>query len=214
AEPAGPPPAPAVPASTQRSGPAAWPEAAVPATPAEPPPSVGVSAPPVVPAGSPAAEAAPGGLDAAAVRRTWPDVLEQVKTRRRTTWALLSQYAQVVEVRGRTLTLSFSTEPIRRQFTASGSDAVLADVLRESLGVDWRIESLVEGTSQEAATGGAGAPAAGGGGGYDSFAPGDDPVDDPADGDAGRSAMPPEEAAIARLQETLGAKVIGEIDTG
>jgi DNA polymerase-3 subunit gamma/tau len=141
-----------------------------------------------------------------------------------TTWALLSQYAQVVEVRGKTLTLSFSTEPIRRQFVTGGNDAVLAEVLRETLGVDWRGESLVAAGGHDAAGATERAEAADrtssttrGGGvaastSYDSFAPGDDPLDEPADDAA--AALPPEDAAIARLQEALGAKVIGEIDPG
>jgi DNA polymerase-3 subunit gamma/tau len=219
-EPVGdPPPARVTPASNERSGSTPWPEPARPAEPERPadapeesvattpPPAVGVSAP-LVPPSSPLAPDAEGGLDAAAVRRVWPQVLDAVKTRRKmTTWALLSQYAQVVGVRGRTLLLAFATEPIRRQWDSGVNEQTLVDVLAEILGVDWRIEALTAAEpAQLGADGGTGVPA-----------PDDDPRDDPVD-DAGddpaEPALPPEERAVALLQNELGAKLIGEIDAG
>jgi DNA polymerase-3 subunit gamma/tau len=41
---------------------------------------------------------APGAFDIAALRRAWPDVIEDVKKRRRLTWSLLSASAQVLAV--------------------------------------------------------------------------------------------------------------------
>ena len=75
---------------------------------------------------SPVEVAAGGGLDAAAVRRAWPDVLEAVRARKRGTWTLIAQYAQVATVTGREVTLSFSTPGIARSF-ATG---VNVDVLK------------------------------------------------------------------------------------
>ncbi len=141
-----------------------------------------------------------GALDATAVRRLWPEVVEAVKARRRTTHALLS-HAQVVGVTGRTLRLSIATAPIARQFDSGVNPDVLREALREVFGVDWQLEVVVAGASSAA-----GAPA------YEvqGFAPGDGPADGPPAGD------PPtgEDVAMALLQRGLGAKVIAEVETG
>ncbi|MDP9432552.1 MAG: DNA polymerase III subunit gamma and tau [Actinomycetota bacterium] len=83
-----------------------------------------------------------GAPDAAAVRRVWPQVLDAVKPRKRTTHALLS-HAQVVEVTGSTLKLSFSTGPIARQFDAGVNPDVLGEALHEVLGVKWKVVTVV-----------------------------------------------------------------------
>ncbi len=86
----------------------------------------------------------------------WPQVLDAVKPRKRTTHALLS-HAQVVEVTGSTLKLSFSTGPIARQFDAGVNPDVLGEALHEVLGVKWKVVTVV-GAGE--APGGAGRPAA------------------------------------------------------
>ena len=48
------------------------------------------------------------GLSVTDVRRLWPDVLEEVKGKRRFTWILLSQNARVAELRKGTLLLAMS----------------------------------------------------------------------------------------------------------
>ena len=48
------------------------------------------------------------GLSVTDVRRLWPDVLEEVKGKRRFTWILLSQNARVAELRNGTLLLAMS----------------------------------------------------------------------------------------------------------
>ena len=55
------------------------------------------------------------------------------------------QYAQIVEVTGRTLTLSFSTEPIRRQYHSGTNEDVLCEALSQVLGIDCRIETVAGG---------------------------------------------------------------------
>ena len=141
-----------------------------------------------------------GALDATAVRRLWPEVVEAVKARRRTTHALLS-HAQVVGVTGRTLRLSIATAPIARQFDSGVNPDVLREALREVFGVDWQLEVVVAGAASAAD-----APA------YEveGFAPGDGPADGPPAED------PPagEDVAMALLQRGLGAKVIDEVETG
>jgi DNA polymerase-3 subunit gamma/tau len=78
------------------------------------------------------------------VRRLWPDVLEEVKRRRRFTWMTISQHAQVAEVSGGTLVLSFANSGARDSFLKGGSDDVLRDALVEVMGADLRISALLE----------------------------------------------------------------------
>ncbi|WP_409471072.1 DNA polymerase III subunit gamma and tau [Streptomyces sp. HC307] len=147
--------------------PGGWPTAA-PAggggRPAPPPgdsPSASTPATPSAPAAPPAASPAPGGgLDP---RALWPNILEAVKNRRRFTWILLSQNAQVVGFDGTTLQLGFVNAGARDNFASSGSEDVLRQALGEQFNVNWKIEAIVD------PSGGSGTPPAGGfnaGGGY------------------------------------------------
>jgi DNA polymerase-3 subunit gamma/tau len=162
---------------------------------------------------SPVEAAAGGSLDATAVRRLWPDVLDEIKNRRKmTTWALLSQYAQIVEVSGRSLTLSFSTEPIRRQYHSGINEDVLCEALQQVLGIDCRIETVAAGAAAEVGRSVAAEPAPAA---YESFAPGDEAADENPDDPAEQAPrLDPEQAAVALLSDSLGAKVIGQIDAG
>jgi len=74
----------------------------------------------------------------------WPDVLEEVKRRRRFTWMTISQHAQVAEVSDGTLVLSFANPGARDSFLKGGSDDVLRDALVEVMGADLRISALLE----------------------------------------------------------------------
>ena len=76
-----------------------------------------------------------GGFDAAALRRSWDEVLHEVRSRKRTTHALLLN-AQVVGVSGRTATLVFTTAALLRQFESSTNTEVLKEALVAALGVD------------------------------------------------------------------------------
>jgi DNA polymerase-3 subunit gamma/tau len=157
-------------------------------------------------------EAAAGGhLDAAAVRRLWPDVLEAIKIQnKRKTHALLSVYAQVVEVKGRTLVLSFSTEPIRRQFLSGTNEDVLCEALSQVLGIDCKIETVAGGVAAEVGAPEPAQPAAP----YEGFRPGDEAADETDEPGEQAPRIDPEEAAVALLTDSLGAKVIGQIDAG
>ncbi len=142
-------PRPSTPAAGTRPG--AWPTATAPAAPAAP-------ATPA-PAPQPAA-AAPGGApvgDPSRVRQMWPEILEAVKNRRRFTWILLSQNAQVVGFDGSTLQLGFANPGARDSFVNGGSDEVLRQAVSDALGLQWKIEAIVD------PSGGAGGPAQGGG---------------------------------------------------
>lgn len=122
--------------------PGGWPTAA-PAGGGQPqtPPS------PASPSAAPAASAAPafapsgGGLDP---RSLWPNILEAVKNRRRFTWILLSQNAQVTGFDGTTLQLGFVNAGARDNFLSSGSEDVLRQALAGQFNVQWKIEAVVD----------------------------------------------------------------------
>ena len=99
------------------------------------------------------------------MRRLWPEVLEEVKGRRRFTWILLSQNAQVADVRDGVLVLAMAGVGPRDSFAKGGSEDILREALNEALGVDFRIEAIVDPsvTSGGRAGGGGGGAARGGG---------------------------------------------------
>lgn len=78
------------------------------------------------------------------VRQSWPQLLEAVKHRRRFTWILLSQNAQVVGFDGTTLHLAFGNSGARDSFINGGSDDVLRQAVADVFGVEWRIEAIVD----------------------------------------------------------------------
>jgi len=86
------------------------------------------------------------------VRRLWPEVLEEVKGKRRFTWILLSQNAQVAELRGDTLLLAMTNAGARDSFGRGGSEDVLREALVVVLGADFKIEAMVEPGNASAAS--------------------------------------------------------------
>lgn len=124
---------------------------------------------------SPSAYAPPAdGLDP---RTLWPNILEAVKNRRRFTWILLSQNAQVTGFDGTTLQLGFVNAGARDNFSGSGSEDVLKQALAEQFNVQWNIEAIVDpsGGSAPPPTGGLTSPTRptgsnGGGGGGANYA--------------------------------------------
>ncbi|WP_370630029.1 DNA polymerase III subunit gamma and tau [Tessaracoccus sp. OS52] len=106
------------------------------------------------PSGTPVSQATPApaprvveqrgpSLGAADVRRLWPDVLAEVKKRRRFTFMMLSQHAQVLDVTEGALVLGFANSGAKENFGTSGSLDVLADSIIEVIGVEFRIQSVV-----------------------------------------------------------------------
>ncbi|MFZ4183515.1 DNA polymerase III subunit gamma and tau [Streptomyces pseudogriseolus] len=150
---------------------------------------------PSTPSAPPASAAPPGGggggLDP---RMLWPNILETVKNRRRFTWILLSQNAQVTGFDGTTLQLGFVNAGARDNFLSSGSEDVLRQALTEQFNVQWKIEAVVDpsgGGGGPAASGPVGGPSGGrgigGGGGYGApAAPGGG-----GSGDTRRPSAPP-----------------------
>ncbi|MGW8770245.1 DNA polymerase III subunit gamma and tau [Streptomyces sp. NPDC055794] len=200
--------------------PGGWPTAA-PAgggqarTPAAPGPA---AAPPAAPAPAPAASApAPaspppgGGVDP---RSLWPNILEAVKNRRRFTWILLSQNAQVTGFDGTSLQIGFVNAGARDNFVSSGSEDVLRQALAEQFNVQWKIDAVVDPSGGSAPPppagpsgghggsggGGGGFGGGSGGGGFGGGAPAPQPsapapaAPPPAAAptpDSGRSSAPP-----------------------
>jgi len=102
-------------------------------------------APRAAPAGQSSAAEAPGSvLSVTEVRRLWPEVLEEVKGKRRFTWILLSQNAHVTEVRNGTLVLAMPNAGARDSFAKGGSEDVLREALIVVLGADLKIEAMVD----------------------------------------------------------------------
>jgi len=124
-------------------------------------PAVAPVAPPVVKseapkkaepkAAAPVASAAPtapitGPVDIAALRRLWPDVIENVKKRRRLTWSLLAASAQVLAVDEKAITIAIVNSGARDSFMRSGSDEILRAAFADVTGLNLAIEVIVDGS--------------------------------------------------------------------
>ncbi|MFG1998333.1 DNA polymerase III subunit gamma and tau [Spirillospora sp. NPDC048911] len=94
-----------------------------------------------------AGPAAGGGMDIATVQRLWPDIVEAVKQKSRVAWMVIMNGVRPLSLEGNLLTLSFEAEGARTNFTNGGRDAVLREVLRERMGVDWRIDTVLGGAA-------------------------------------------------------------------
>jgi DNA polymerase III subunit gamma/tau len=138
-----PPPAPA-PAPIEQASP---PPPSTPPPPAEPERPVEAPAAPPSPEPEPAPAPSSGGVDFGAVQRLWPDVVEAVKQKSRATWMVIMAGVQPLSLDGKVLTLGFDAEGRRLGFVNGGRDAVLREVFKERMGVDWRIETVVGGAS-------------------------------------------------------------------
>ncbi|MFE1811263.1 DNA polymerase III subunit gamma and tau, partial [Streptomyces sp. NPDC059533] len=127
------------------AGAGAWPSGAAPGQ-GIPAAAQAAPAAPAPVAAAPAAPPAPGmAAGAGQVQAMWPGILEAVKNRRRFTWILLSQNAQVTGFDGTTLQLGFPNPGARDNFASSGSEDVLKSVLAEQFQVNWKIDAVVGG---------------------------------------------------------------------
>lgn len=210
--------------------------------PAPPPPPATASEPARAPAPEPSpSEPSPseetptaaGSAEpsAAAVRTLWPTVRDKVRQRSRTTEVMLAG-ATVRAVEGNTLVLTHESAPLAKRLSEQRNADVIAEALKDALGVDWRVRCEA-GASNPAATEAAAAPArpaerAGGSSARRLPSP-PAPVEAPADADSLQRAeeesmlaeagqddastprRDPEEAALELLQSELGAR---RIDNG
>ena len=72
-----------------------------------------------------------GSMDIAGLRRIWPDVIENVKKRRRLTWSLLSASAQILGVDETNITIGIVNAGVRDSFVRSESDEILRQAFIE-----------------------------------------------------------------------------------
>ncbi|WP_293004324.1 DNA polymerase III subunits gamma/tau [Mycobacterium sp.] len=123
----------------------AQPEPVQPERPAEPEPAsiapepaqVEVEVEPVAVEESPA-PVGTGEPNAAAVRTLWPTVRDKVRQRSRTTEVMLAG-ATVRAVEGNTLVLSHDSAPLAKRLSEQRNADVIAEALKDALGVDWRV---------------------------------------------------------------------------
>jgi DNA polymerase-3 subunit gamma/tau len=124
-----PPPRPAA-AEPRRQAPTAEPR-----TPA---PTAASAAPAPTAAPTPAA----GGIDTAAIRRAWPEVLTWLSRNKRVTWTFVSQHARPLEYDGRRLTLGIATTGLCNTFRSGPHGEWVRQALIDVLGVDARVEGV------------------------------------------------------------------------
>ena len=86
----------------------------------------------------------PGNFDIAALRRAWPDVIEDVKKRRRLTWSLLSASAQVLSVDEDAITIGIVNPGAKESFERSESDVILRNTFIDVVGIDRKIAVVVD----------------------------------------------------------------------
>jgi DNA polymerase III subunit gamma/tau len=122
-----PPAAAAEPAPTP--SPAPVPEPLPESSPLEPEPVVAEEVPVVAGSAEP---------NAAAVRTLWPTVRDKVRQRSRTTEVMLAG-ATVRAVEGNTLVLSHESAPLAKRLSEQRNADVIAEALKDALGVDWRV---------------------------------------------------------------------------
>ena len=85
-----------------------------------------------------------GNLDVTALRRMWPDVIENVKKRRRLTWSLLSASAQILSIDEKAITIGIINAGARDSFIRSESEPIVSDAFLEVTGVKRKIEVIVD----------------------------------------------------------------------
>jgi DNA polymerase-3 subunit gamma/tau len=83
-------------------------------------------------------------IDVAGLRRLWPDVIENVKKRRRLTWSLLSASAQILGVDEKIITIGIVNAGARDSFVRSESEEILRQAFIEVVGLDRKIEVTVD----------------------------------------------------------------------
>ena len=142
-----------------------------------------VKAPIRAAAPTPNANKPTGPIDAAALRRFWPEVIENVKKRRRLTWSLLSSSAHVLSVDENAITIGIVNAGARDSFTRSGSDEILRAAFVDVTGLDLKIECVVDA-------------------GANTLAPSSRAAEDPSDAD--------QMSGQELLMRELGAQIISE----
>jgi DNA polymerase-3 subunit gamma/tau len=85
-----------------------------------------------------------GSIEISALRRMWPEVIENVKKRRRLTWSLLSTSAQILSLDDEVITIGMVNIGAKDSFIRSESDVILSDAFEEVTGVRRKIAATVD----------------------------------------------------------------------
>jgi len=113
--------------------------AAPPPAPSSPVPDLALPALPEPPVEPPAA----GGMDLAAVRGLWTEVLNRLR-RKRVTWALVKDSASVVDVGPGRIVLGFPHAGLRDRFSAGVHAEWVRQALIDSIGLDVQVEAILD----------------------------------------------------------------------
>ena len=85
-----------------------------------------------------------GVADIATLRRLWPQVIENVKGKRRLTWSLLATSAQILSLDDESISIGIVNAGARDSFVRSESDVILSDAFEEVAGVRRKIVASVD----------------------------------------------------------------------
>jgi DNA polymerase-3 subunit gamma/tau len=111
---------------------------------AEEKPAVAIKAEPVKVESKPTNHKPSGVADIATLRRLWPQVIENVKGKRRLTWSLLATSAQILSVDDESISIGIVNTGARDSFVRSESDVILSDAFEEVAGVSRKIVATVD----------------------------------------------------------------------
>ena len=109
-------------------------------------PVVAVKTEPVKVESKPTNHKPSGVADIATLRRLWPQVIENVKGKRRLTWSLIATSAQILSVDEESISIVIVNAGARDSFVRSESDVILSDAFEEVAGVRRKIVASVDTT--------------------------------------------------------------------
>jgi DNA polymerase-3 subunit gamma/tau len=107
-------------------------------------PAVAIKPEPVKVESKPTNHKPSGVADIATLRRLWPQVIENVKGKRRLTWSLLATSAQILSVDDESISIGIVNTGARDSFVRSESDVILSDAFEEVAGVRRKIIATVD----------------------------------------------------------------------
>jgi len=107
-------------------------------------PAVAIKPEPVKVESKPTNHKPSGVADIATLRRLWPQVIENVKGKRRLTWSLLATSAQILSVDDESISIGIINTGARDSFVRSESDVILSDAFEEVAGVRRKIVATVD----------------------------------------------------------------------
>ena len=107
-------------------------------------PAAAINPEPVKVESKPTSHKPSGVADIVTLRRLWPQVIENVKGKRRLTWSLLATSAQILSVDDESISIGIVNAGARDSFVRSESDVILSDAFEEVAGVRRKIVASVD----------------------------------------------------------------------